>query len=66
MPRVAPIAFAVAIVAFALPASVQNLDFSNVEIRTIDLGHNTYRLEGQGGHITVAAKITAPVSAPSQ
>ena len=29
-------------------------DFSKVEIKTIDLGHNTYRLEGQGGNITVA------------
>src|SRR6516165_8773893 len=32
----------------------QNIDFSKVEIKTIDLGHNTYRLEGQGGNITVA------------
>ena len=52
MPRVA---LAVAIVVFALPASAQqNIDFSKVEIKTIDLGHNTYRLEGQGGNITVA------------
>jgi cyclase len=55
MPRVAAIAFTVAIVAFALPASAQqNIDFSKVEIKTIDLGHSTYRLEGQGGNITVA------------
>jgi hypothetical protein len=32
----------------------QNIDFSKVEIKTIDLGHNTYRLEGQGGNVTVA------------
>jgi hypothetical protein len=58
MPRVAPIAFAVAIVAFALPAKAQqSIDFSKVEIKTIDLGHNTYRLEGQGGNITVAATL---------
>src|SRR5215475_14585650 len=55
MPRVALAAFTVAIVAFALPAKAQqNIDFSKVEIKTIDLGHNTYRLEGQGGNITVA------------
>ena len=55
MPRVAFIAFTVAIVPFAFPANAQqNIDFSKVEIKTIDLGHNTYRLEGQGGNITVA------------
>src|SRR5262245_31264831 len=55
MPRVALIAFAVAIVSFAFSANAQqNIDFSKVEIKTIDLGHNTYRLEGQGGNITVA------------
>ena len=40
MPRVAAIALTVAIVAFALPANAQqNIDFSKVEIKTIDLGH---------------------------
>jgi glyoxylase-like metal-dependent hydrolase (beta-lactamase superfamily II) len=29
-------------------------DYSKVEIKTTDLGHNTYELEGQGGNITVA------------
>jgi glyoxylase-like metal-dependent hydrolase (beta-lactamase superfamily II) len=29
-------------------------DFSKVEIKTTDLGHNTYMLEGQGGNMTVA------------
>jgi cyclase len=29
-------------------------DFSNVEIKTTDLGDNIYMLEGQGGNITVA------------
>jgi len=54
MARVALALFAAA-VAFAPPANAQqNIDFSKVEIRTIDLGHNTYRLEGQGGNITVA------------
>src|SRR5262245_28837241 len=55
MSRVALVAFAAAVVAFACPANAQqNIDFSKVEIKTIDLGHNTYRLEGQGGNITVA------------
>lgn len=30
-------------------------DFSKVEIKTTDLGHGLYMLEGQGGNITVAA-----------
>ena len=32
----------------------QNVDFAKVEIKTTDLGHNTYMLQGQGGNITVA------------
>src|SRR5271166_414052 len=55
MARVALGLFAVAAVAFAPPANAQqSIDFSKIEIKTIDLGHNTYRLEGQGGNITVA------------
>jgi len=55
MPRIALAALAVATVAVAIPANAQqNIDFSKVEIKTINLGHNTYRLEGQGGNITVA------------
>src|SRR5437764_15303276 len=54
MSRVAVIVFAAAAVALACPANAQqNIDFSKVEIKTIDLGHNTYRLERQGGNITV-------------
>jgi len=53
--RVALAAVAVAAAGFAGAASAQqSVDFSKVEIKTIDLGHNTYRLEGQGGNITVA------------
>src|SRR5262249_1283683 len=43
--------------AFALlaaPAYAQGQDFSKVEIKTTDLGHNTYMLEGQGGNMVVA------------
>ena len=45
---------AVSTVAFGGVASAQEIDFSKFEIKTTDLGHNTYRLEGQGGNITVA------------
>jgi len=34
--------------------AAQQVDFSKVEIKTTDLGHNTYMLEGQGGNITLA------------
>jgi cyclase len=36
-------------------AAVAQQDFSKVEIRTTDLGHGMYLLEGGGGNITVAA-----------
>jgi len=36
------------------PASPAPPDFSKVEIKTTDLGHDTYMLQGQGGNITVA------------
>jgi glyoxylase-like metal-dependent hydrolase (beta-lactamase superfamily II) len=45
---------AVSAIWLAGPANAQERDFSKVEIKTIDLGHNTYRLEGLGGNITVA------------
>ena len=32
----------------------QQVDWDKIQIKTTDLGHNTYRLEGQGGNITVA------------
>ncbi len=32
----------------------QQVDWSKIEIKTIDLGNKTYRLEGQGGNITIA------------
>src|SRR5260221_14053036 len=30
------------------------IDWEKIQIKTIDLGNKTYRLEGQGGNITVA------------
>jgi cyclase len=34
-------------------ANAQGQDFSKVQIKTTDLGHNTYMLEGSGGNMTV-------------
>jgi cyclase len=35
------------------PAAPPLIDWEKVQIKTTDLGHNTYMLEGQGGNITV-------------
>ena len=44
-----------AVALLAAPAFAQGQpDFSKVEIKTTDLGHNTYMLEGQGGNMVVA------------
>jgi glyoxylase-like metal-dependent hydrolase (beta-lactamase superfamily II) len=45
---------AVSAIWLAGPAGAQERDFSKVEIKTTDLGHNTWRLEGLGGNITIA------------
>jgi glyoxylase-like metal-dependent hydrolase (beta-lactamase superfamily II) len=47
-------ALAVSAIWLAGPAGAQERDFSKVEIKTTDLGHDTYRLEGLGGNITIA------------
>jgi cyclase len=63
MSRIASVALAVAVVGFAAGANAQQAaqpptppqrDFSKTEIKTTDLGHGTYMLEGEGGNITVA------------
>src|SRR5580692_1975618 len=55
MNRIALAALAGAAFLFTGAANAQErVDFSKVEIKTIDLGNKTYRLEGQGGNITVA------------
>jgi len=35
------------------------IDWEKIQIKTTDLGHNTYRLEGQGGNITIAVGTDA-------
>src|SRR5947207_7535372 len=42
------------------------VDFSNVEIKTTDLGDNVYMLEGQGGNITVAVAKTGIIMVDGQ
>ena len=54
MKRVALAALAISAFCLAGPAGAQQRDFSKTQIKTIDLGHNTWRLEGEGGNITVA------------
>jgi cyclase len=46
--------FAGAASAQQAPAPAPFIDWEKVQIKTADLGHNTYRLEGQGGNITIA------------
>ncbi|MGZ5866648.1 MAG: MBL fold metallo-hydrolase [Xanthobacteraceae bacterium] len=51
----------------AAPAvAQQQVDWSKVEIKTTDLGHNTYMLAGQGGNITVAVGSDAIVMVDGQ
>jgi cyclase len=48
-------ALAAATMLCAAPATAQQqVDWDKIQIKTTDLGHSTYMLEGQGGNITVA------------
>jgi glyoxylase-like metal-dependent hydrolase (beta-lactamase superfamily II) len=42
------------------------IDWDKVQIKTADLGHNTYRLEGQGGNITIAVGTDGIIMVDSQ
>jgi cyclase len=44
----------VAVIVTGAAYGQQQIDWSKIEIKTTDLGNKTYRLEGQGGNITVA------------
>jgi cyclase len=58
---------AAALVALAGSAGAQQpIDFTQVGVRTIDLGQNTYRLEGAGGNITVAVGSDSLIVVDSQ
>jgi glyoxylase-like metal-dependent hydrolase (beta-lactamase superfamily II) len=41
-------------------------DFSKVEVKTTDLGHNTYMLEGAGGNVTIAVGANGVIMVDSQ
>jgi cyclase len=47
-------------------ASAQQTDFTKVEIKTTDLGHHTYMLEGNGGNITVAVAADGVIMVDSE
>jgi glyoxylase-like metal-dependent hydrolase (beta-lactamase superfamily II) len=44
----------------------QSIDFAQIGIKTIDLGRNTYRLEGAGGNVTVAVGTDGLIVVDSQ
>jgi len=67
MKRITIAALSGAAILFAGGASAQQgVDFSKVEIKTTDLGHNTYMLEGQGGDITIAVGTDGIIMVDSQ
>ncbi len=66
MNRLAVIACAAFALVHAGTASAQQTDFSKVEIKTTDLGHKTYMLEGNGGNITLAVGGDGAIMVDSQ
>jgi glyoxylase-like metal-dependent hydrolase (beta-lactamase superfamily II) len=48
------------------PTSGPFVDWDKIQIKTIDLGHNTYMLMGQGGNITVAVGTDGIIMVDSQ
>jgi len=75
MTRIAATALAAAALSIAglagtpQPAAAQSapfIDWTKIEIKTTDLGHNTYMLEGRGGNITVAVGTDGIILVDSQ
>jgi glyoxylase-like metal-dependent hydrolase (beta-lactamase superfamily II) len=64
------IAFTAAAATIALFATVadaaQQQDFSKVEVKTTDLGKNTYMLEGAGGNVTIAVGTNGVIMVDAQ
>ena len=64
------VTWTIAAAAFGLvTASVnaaQQQDFSKIEVKTTDLGHNTYMLEGAGGNVTVAVGTDGVIMVDAQ
>src|SRR5438477_3710421 len=48
------------------PPAPPLIDWEKIQIKTTDLGHNTYVLEGQGGNITVAVGSDGIIMVDSQ
>ncbi len=46
--------------------AAQQQDFSNVEVKTTDLGRNTYMLEGAGGNVTIAVGTDGVIMVDAQ
>jgi len=66
MHKVTIAALAAAVLCAAPAAAQQQIDFSKVEIKTTDLGNNTYMLEGAGGNMTVAVGSDGLIVVDSQ
>src|SRR5437763_643223 len=67
MHRVALAALAASTVLFVSTANAQQqVDWDKVQIKTTDLGNKTYRLEGQGGNITIAVGSDGIIMVDSQ
>jgi glyoxylase-like metal-dependent hydrolase (beta-lactamase superfamily II) len=64
------IAWTAAVAAIALFAAradaAQQQDFSKVEVKTTDLGKNTYMLEGAGGNVTIAVGTNGVIMVDAQ
>jgi cyclase len=60
-------ALGLAAIAFSAPAFSQGQpDFSKIEVKTTDLGHNTYMLEGAGGNVTIAVGTNGIIMVDAQ
>jgi cyclase len=60
-------AAAAAIALFAINAdAAQQPDFSKIEVKTTDLGRNTYMLEGAGGNVTIAVGTDGVIMVDAQ
>jgi glyoxylase-like metal-dependent hydrolase (beta-lactamase superfamily II) len=64
------IAWSAAVATIALFAATANAaqqqDFSKVEVKTTDLGHDTYMLEGAGGNVTIAVGTDGVIMVDAQ
>jgi glyoxylase-like metal-dependent hydrolase (beta-lactamase superfamily II) len=67
MPKIIRAALAAVCILFAGAAAAQPaIDFSKVEVKTTDLGNNTYMLEGAGGNVIIAVCSDGIIMVDSQ